>query len=94
MKKRFDIACADMYEHTARRNKTDSPVEKAEGRKHKTFDMHEATGVYRLHGENRKFALKNGLPVSYDKTCLLAVSMFHLSHFRNNVTVASYMLVV
>lgn len=94
MKKRFDVCCADMYEHTARRNKTDSPAVNSEGKRRKAFDMTEATGVYHLRGESRKFALKNGLPTDYDKTCLLAVSMFHLSHFRNNVTVSSYLLVI
>ena len=44
-------------------------------------------GMYHLRGETRKKAKKMGKPIKYDKLCLLSVSLFQLSHFRNDVTV-------
>lgn len=49
-------------------------------------------GVYWLRGKNRKFAKENGLAISYDRLALMAVSVFHLAHWRTDVTVANYML--
>ena len=51
-------------------------------------------GNYHLRGKSRQFAVKNNLPTSYNKLALLATSMFSLSHFRNDVTLASYLLVL
>ena len=51
-------------------------------------------GNYVLRGHNRELALKNGLPVSYDRLALLAVSIYHLAHWRHDVTVANYLLAV
>ena len=51
-------------------------------------------GNYVLRGNNRELALKNGLPVSYDRLALLAVSIYHLAHWRHDVTVANYLLAV
>ena len=45
-----------------------------------------------LNGANRKRAEKLGRPVSYDRLALLAVSVFHLSHWRLDVTVSNYMI--
>lgn len=53
----------------------------------------EIEGYYVLRGKNRQLAKEKGLPLSYNKTALLATSIFKLSHWRNDVTVASYMLV-
>ena len=50
------------------------------------------TGNYILRGNNRKLAKKHGLPLQYDRLSLLAVSIFHLSHWRHDVTVANYLL--
>ena len=52
------------------------------------------TGNYVLRGNNRKLAKKHGLPLQYDRLALLAVSIFHLSHWRHDVTVANYLLAV
>lgn len=49
-------------------------------------------GRYCLRGGNRRLAIKHGLPVDYDRLALLAVSVFHLSHWRLDVTVCNYML--
>ena len=51
-------------------------------------------GNYVLRGHNREWALKNGLPVSYDRLALLAVSIYHLAHWRHDVTAANYLLAV
>ena len=59
-------------------------------RKH--LDKGEITGTYFIRGENKKLAIKKGLPLKYDKLALMAVSIFHLSHWRNDVTVSNYLL--
>ena len=51
-------------------------------------------GFYFLRGDNKQFAIQHGLPTKYDKLALLAVNIFHLSHWRNDVSVESYMLVI
>ena len=48
-------------------------------------------GYYYLRGENKKLAIENGLPLRYDRLCLMAVSEFHLAHHRLDVTVESYL---
>ena len=60
--------------------------------KPKAFLNEELYGTYALRGKNRILAKKRGLVLNYDKTALLATSIFKLSHWRNDVTVASYML--
>lgn len=51
-------------------------------------------GNYVLRGHNRELAIKCGLPVSYDRLALLAVSVYHLAHWRHDVTVANYLLAI
>ena len=58
----------------------------------KPFLHSEMYGIYSLRGKNRQLAIVRGLSVHYDKTVLLATSIFKLSHWRNDVTIASYML--
>lgn len=60
--------------------------------KGKHLDKGEITGTYFIRGENKKLAIKKGLPLKYDKLALMAVSIFHLSHWRNDVTVSNYLL--
>ena len=61
--------------------------------KAKSFHYNEMTGIYTLRGKNRELAIEKDLPLNYDKRALLATSIFKLSYWRNDVTVASYMLV-
>lgn len=56
------------------------------------WDEREFNGIYHLRGKNRGLAQRLGKPLCYDKAALLAVSILHLSHYRNDVTVASYIL--
>ena len=58
----------------------------------KKFKEVEIKGIYTLRGKNRILAIEKGFPICYDKLALLATSIFKLSHWRNDVTVASYML--
>ena len=51
-------------------------------------------GIYYLRSRNRKFALEHNLPVAYNRLALMAVSVFHLSHWRLDVTVCNYILAV
>ena len=51
-------------------------------------------GQYRIRGKNRIKAEKNGLPVVYDRLAVMAVSIFHLSHWRCDVTVDNYLLAI
>lgn len=62
--------------------------------KPKHFNRNLIEGKYYLRGKNREFAVKNGLAVEYSKLALFAVNVLHLSHWRNDVGVESYMLVV
>lgn len=49
-------------------------------------------GEYRLRGANKERAKELGLPVVYNRLALAAVSAFHLSHWRLDVTVQNYMM--
>ena len=51
-------------------------------------------GKYYLRGLNRKFAREHNLPTAYNRLALMAVSVFHLSHWRLDVTVCNYILAV
>lgn len=61
-------------------------------KKPKPINKKDLNGIYKLRGENKKLALKNGLPVEYDRLCVLATSIFHLSHWRLGVCVNNYLL--
>ena len=65
-----------------------------ENGKPKYFDRRNISGIYRVRGENKKLALKKGLPTEYNRLALMAVSVFHLSHWRLDVTVSNYLLAV
>lgn len=49
-------------------------------------------GIYTLRGVNYDRALENGRATRYDRISLMAVSMFHLSHFRLGVAVVNYII--
>lgn len=63
----------------------------ANGRK---LNHDQIDGKYYLRGLNRKFAREHNLPIAYNRMALMAVSVFHLSHWRLDVTVCNYMLAV
>ena len=51
-------------------------------------------GYYYLRGKPRQFAKQHALPIRYNKLALLSCSLFSLSHFRNDVSIASYILLL
>lgn len=58
------------------------------------WDISRVRGEYRIRGENRKKAIHNGLPTVFDRLAVMAVSVFHLSHWRCDVTVGNYLLAI
>lgn len=46
----------------------------------------------RQGGENYAQALEHGRPTEYDRLAVMAVSVFHLSHWRTDVTVTHYLV--
>lgn len=77
------------------RNQLTEEVKRRWGRyANKRWDPSAVQGRYCLRGKNRELAVAAGFPTSYDRLALMAVSMFHLSHWRLDVTVASYILAV
>ena len=48
--------------------------------------------TYRLRGDNAQKARELGLPLVYDRVALSMVSVFHLAHWRNDVTIKDYMV--
>ena len=55
-------------------------------------DMYQSGGFYKIRGASVDIAREKGLPVEYDRMALMMTSVFHLSHWRNDVTVINYML--
>ena len=53
---------------------------------------HEMEETYKMRGKNRELAKKLGFQYSFDRLAILATSIFHLSHWRNGVTVRNYIL--
>ncbi len=62
------------------------------GRLEYLFSQEMASGKYHLRGANRRVAMERGLPTDYDRLALCCVSVFSLSHWRNEVTIKHYML--
>ena len=56
------------------------------------FAQEMADGTYHLQQANRQVAIERGLPTAYNRLALCCVSVFTLSHWRNEVTVKNYML--
>lgn len=55
-------------------------------------DIARGRGTYRLRGENKVRAKQVGRPTEYDRVALMATSVFHLAHWRNDVTARNYMI--
>lgn len=54
-------------------------------------DMNKNSGIYQLRGSNKELAEQHQRPTDYDRVCLMAVSVYHLAHWRLDVTVANYL---
>lgn len=69
--------------------------ERAEkGWQKKRWRQSQVEGCYKLRGETRKLAEQHGLPISYDRLAAMAVSVFHLAHWRLDVTIDNYLIAV
>lgn len=60
--------------------------------KKRTWDPSLIKDRYTIRGENRRRAISLNLPTSYNRLAVMAVSVFHLSHWRCDVTVDNYLL--
>lgn len=58
----------------------------------RSWKQHEFEGTYRLRGANKQLARKLGRSTEYDRLAVMATSVFHLSHWRCDVTVSNYLL--
>ena len=58
------------------------------------WDPRRVEGSYHIRGANRALALQNGLSTSYNRLAVMAVSVFHLSHWRCDVTIGNYLLAI
>ena len=58
----------------------------------KPWNPKAAQGYYHLRGSNRALAQRMGLPTCYSRLAVLATSVFALSHWRCDVTIANYLL--
>lgn len=58
----------------------------------KRWKQHEFEGTYQLRGANKELARRLGKPTAYDRLAVMAVSVYHLSHWRCDVTVSNYLL--
>ena len=72
--------------------KRDDIVRARNGKKPKRWQASLTSGTYWLRKDNRALARELGRPVGYDRLALLAASVFCLSHWRHDVTIANYLL--
>ena len=56
------------------------------------WKQREFEGAYKLRGANSQLARKLGRPTEYNRLAIMATSVFHLSHWRCDVTVSNYLL--
>lgn len=55
------------------------------------LDMSRNQGIYQMRGEAKKLAEANDRPTNYDRTALMATSVFHLAHWRLDVSIINYL---
>ena len=88
LKKRFDeFNIAGIYKKGSETHIDERVYSKAYTRFCKEMSN---SNIYKTRGDNRKRCIEKGLPTEYNRLALLAVSVFHLSHWRNDVTVTNY----
>lgn len=91
-----DVLIDDIKEYFYRYHKKEDGA-KGEKRIEKQFrelvrDIEANDRKYIVRSVNKDRALEAGRPTEYDRVALTAVSVFHLAHWRNDVTVRDYML--
>ena len=55
------------------------------------LDMEKNAGMYQMRGEAKKLAEEHDRPTTYDRVALMATSVFHLAHWRLDVSVTNYL---
>lgn len=55
------------------------------------LDMSKNQGIYQMRGEAKKLAEANDRPTIYDRVGLMATSVFHLAHWRLDVSIINYL---
>lgn len=55
------------------------------------LDMTRNQGIYQMRGDARKLAEELERPAIYDRVALMVVSVYHLAHWRLDVTVCNYL---
>lgn len=58
----------------------------------KRWRQDQVEGEYKLRGETKRLAEQHGLPIAYDRLAVMAVSIYHLAHWRLDVTVDNYLI--
>ena len=81
-RKKLEAELRQMWQKNNINRKTGKP---------KAFPEARLTGTYFLRGKSKEFAIKNNLPLFYDRLLVFYVSVFKLAHYRLGVTVQSYL---
>ncbi|WP_270736857.1 hypothetical protein [Streptococcus anginosus] len=72
--------------------KISQTIERGQAIKEQAFINELRDEPYNIRGSNYKKALNSFMPTKYNRLALMAVSVFHLSHWRLSVTVTNYIL--
>lgn len=80
----------ERWEEGHHRLKLESPQTYEKHKKGFIYDLRD--DVYILRGTNKAKAIASGMPISYNRLALMAVSVLNLSHWRLSVTVTNYIL--
>ena len=60
----------------------------------KPWNPRQVEGWYRIRGKNKALSIAAEMPDRYSRLALAATSIFHLSHWRLDVSVSNYLLAV
>lgn len=85
---------AILLEEIKRTWEADDSKRVEKGWQKKRWRQSQVEGEYRLRGETRKLAVAHDLPVCYDRLAAMAVSIYHLAHWRLDVTIDNYLIAV
>ncbi len=90
MKQALSNLLIKKWEEGHQKLKQASPKKYDIQRKNFIYDLRDE--VYLLRGSNKSKAIALGMPITYNRLVLMAVSVLNLSHWRLSVTVTNYIL--
>ena len=90
MKQALSNLLIKKWEEGHQKLKQASPQKYDIQRKNFIYDLRDE--VYLLRGSNKSKAIASGMPITYNRLVLMAVSVLNLSHWRLSVTVTNYIL--